>query len=61
MAVNEAGSGNYQYRWSWDKDKIMIGGGQINDEIRKYAGADAYGKDAMDGVALAKQWLGSTK
>jgi methanogenic corrinoid protein MtbC1 len=41
-----------------DKVKIMIGGGQIDDEIRKYAGADAYGRDAMTGVALAKDWLG---
>ena len=40
-----------------DKVKIMIGGGQIDDEIRKYAGADAYGRDAMTGVTLAKQWL----
>ena len=37
--------------------KIMIGGGQISEEIMKYTGADAYGKDAMTGVALAKKWL----
>ena len=41
-----------------DKVKIMIGGGQIDEEIRKYSGADAYGRDAMTGVALAKEWLG---
>ncbi len=40
-----------------DKVKIMIGGGQIDDEIRKYAGADAYGQDAMAAVSLAKKWL----
>jgi len=40
-----------------DKVKVMIGGGQISDEIRKYTGADAYGKDAMAGVTLAKQWV----
>ena len=40
-----------------DKVKIMIGGGQIDEEIRKYSGADAYGRDAMTGVSLAKQWL----
>ncbi len=40
-----------------DKVKIMIGGGQIDEEIRKYAGADAYGRDAMAGVSLAKEWL----
>ena len=40
-----------------DKVKIMIGGGQIDDEIKKYAGADAYGRDAMTAVALAKDWI----
>jgi len=42
-----------------DKVKIMIGGGQISDEIKKYTGADAYGKDAMAGVSLAKEWVGA--
>jgi methanogenic corrinoid protein MtbC1 len=42
-----------------DKVKIMIGGGQISDEIKKYTGADAYGKDAMAGVTLAKKWVGA--
>ena len=41
-----------------DKVKIMIGGGQINDEIRRYAGADAYRPDAMAAVSLAKEWVG---
>jgi len=41
-----------------DKVKIMIGGGQIDDYVKKYTGADAYGKDAMDAVSLAKQWIG---
>lgn len=36
--------------------KIMIGGGQIDENIRQYTGADAYGKDAMAAVALAKEW-----
>jgi methanogenic corrinoid protein MtbC1 len=40
-----------------DKVKIMIGGGQITPEIVKYTGADAYGKDAIEGVALARKWL----
>ncbi len=40
-----------------DKVKIMIGGGQMDDEVRKYAGADAYGRDAMAGVSLAKEWV----
>jgi 5-methyltetrahydrofolate--homocysteine methyltransferase len=41
-----------------DKVKVMIGGGQITEEVRKYTGADAYGKDAMTGVSLAKKWVG---
>jgi methanogenic corrinoid protein MtbC1 len=36
--------------------KIMIGGGQVDENIRQFTGADAYGKDAMAAVALAKQW-----
>lgn len=42
-----------------NKIKIMIGGGQMDDEVRKYAKADAYGKDAMAAVALAKGWIGA--
>ena len=42
-----------------DKVKVMIGGGQITEEVRKYTGADAYGKDAMAGVSLAKKWSGA--
>ena len=38
--------------------KIMIGGGQITDRICAYAGADAYGDDAMEAVSLAQQWIG---
>jgi methanogenic corrinoid protein MtbC1 len=40
-----------------DKVKIMIGGGQMSDEVRKYTGADAFGKDAMAGVSLAQKWI----
>jgi methanogenic corrinoid protein MtbC1 len=43
-----------------DRVKIMIGGGLVNDEIRKYTGADAFGKDAMDGVSIAKKWSGGS-
>ena len=39
-----------------DKVKIMIGGGLIDDKVLKYTGADAYGRDAMAAVSLAKQW-----
>ncbi len=40
--------------------KIMIGGGQIDDEVKKYAKADAFGKDAMVAVSLAKKWVGAS-
>ena len=40
-----------------DGIKIMIGGGQVNEEVQKYAGADAYGRDAMAGVTLARKWI----
>jgi len=38
--------------------KIMIGGGQIDEEVRKYVKADAYGKDAVAAVTLCRQWIG---
>jgi trimethylamine corrinoid protein len=41
-----------------DKVKIMVGGGQIDDQVRKHTGADAYGKDAMTAVKLALTWTG---
>ena len=40
-----------------DSVKIMIGGGQMSEEVREYAGADAFGKDAMEGVTFAKKWI----
>jgi trimethylamine corrinoid protein len=39
-----------------ERVKIMIGGGQIDDEVKRYTGADAFGKDAMEAVSLAKAW-----
>ena len=41
-----------------DKVRIMIGGGQIDDQVRSFSEADAYGKDAMEAVKLAKGWIG---
>lgn len=40
-----------------DKIKIIIGGGQVDEIVRKYVKADAYGVDAMAAVNLAKQWI----
>lgn len=42
-----------------DKVKVMIGGGTIDEQVCSYAGADAFGRDAMTAVALAKQWIGA--
>jgi methanogenic corrinoid protein MtbC1 len=41
-----------------DKVKIMIGGGQIDEQVRSHTGADAYGKDAVEAVKLARGWIG---
>lgn len=41
-----------------DKIKIMVGGGTVDEQVSVYAGADAFGEDAMAGVMLAKQWTG---
>lgn len=42
-----------------DRVKIMIGGGPIDEQVRSFTGADAYGKDAMAAVELAKSWIGA--
>jgi methanogenic corrinoid protein MtbC1 len=41
-----------------DDVKIMIGGGQIDEQVRRFTGADAYGKDAIEAVQLAREWMG---
>jgi methanogenic corrinoid protein MtbC1 len=38
--------------------KVMIGGGEMDEQVRQYTNADAYGKDAVAAVSLAKQWVG---
>jgi methanogenic corrinoid protein MtbC1 len=38
--------------------KVIIGGGQMDETVRKYTGADAFGDDAMAAVAFAKQTVG---
>jgi len=39
-----------------DDIKIMIGGGQVDDAIKEYTGADAFGLNAMSAVTLANGW-----
>jgi 5-methyltetrahydrofolate--homocysteine methyltransferase len=41
------------------KMKIMIGGGQIDEAVRNYTGADAFGVNAVDAVSLCKNWAGA--
>jgi methanogenic corrinoid protein MtbC1 len=38
--------------------KVIIGGGQMDDTVRQYTGADAFGMDAMAAVAYAKEAVG---
>jgi 5-methyltetrahydrofolate--homocysteine methyltransferase len=40
-----------------DQVKIMIGGGQMDDHVKDYVKADAYGPDAMAAVNLSKGWV----
>jgi len=49
-AIQDAGLRN--------KLKIMIGGGQVDETVRNYTGADAFGTNAMDAVSLCKNWMG---
>lgn len=41
-----------------DDVKIMIGGGQVDDMVRSYTGADAFGVNAMQAVSQCKEWFG---
>ncbi|HXQ25070.1 MAG TPA: cobalamin-dependent protein [Candidatus Acidoferrales bacterium] len=40
-----------------ENTKIMIGGGQVDETIKTYTGADAFGLNAMDAVSLCKRWM----
>lgn len=42
-----------------DRVKVMIGGGSVDEHVRAYTGADAFGRDAVTGVSLAKKWVGA--
>jgi len=41
------------------KFKVMIGGGQIDETVRAYTGADAFGVNAVEAVSLSKNWMGA--
>ena len=40
-----------------DQVKIMVGGGTVDEKVSAYAGADAYGADAVAAVNLSKKWI----
>ncbi|MCL5072099.1 MAG: cobalamin-dependent protein [Actinobacteria bacterium] len=40
-----------------DKVKVMIGGGQIDENVCNYTGATAFGRDAITAIKLAKEWI----
>lgn len=40
-----------------ERFKVMIGGGQIDETVRAYTGADAFGVNAVEAVHLCREWL----
>jgi methanogenic corrinoid protein MtbC1 len=42
-----------------ERIKIMIGGGQVDEAVCNYTGADAFGTNAVDAVSLCKNWMGA--
>ncbi|MDR1044783.1 MAG: cobalamin-dependent protein [Candidatus Adiutrix sp.] len=41
-----------------DKVKVIVGGGQTDEHVCKYVGADIFATDAMVNVTYAQKWLG---
>ena len=41
-----------------DRATVIIGGAPCNEQVRQYAGADYYAKDAGEGVRICKQMYG---
>jgi methylmalonyl-CoA mutase cobalamin-binding domain/chain len=40
-----------------DDKKVIIGGGQMDDQVCQYVGADAWVIDAVSGINLCKEWV----
>jgi 5-methyltetrahydrofolate--homocysteine methyltransferase len=40
-----------------DGRRIMIGGGQVDEAVRAYTGADAFGVNAVEAVSLCREWM----
>ena len=41
-----------------DEFKVMIGGGQVDERVREFTHADAFGRNAVEAVALCNGWTG---
>ncbi|MGD9210478.1 MAG: cobalamin-dependent protein, partial [Desulfobacteraceae bacterium] len=41
-----------------DNYKVIIGGAQLDEQVCKYIGADAFVTDAVAGVNKCKEWMG---
>jgi len=44
-----------------DKIKVIIGGGMVIKQIKDYVGADAFTRDAAEGVAICKEFIEVTQ
>ena len=44
-----------------DKVKVIIGGGVVIEQIKDYVGADAFTRDAAEGVAICKELMKGVK
>jgi 5-methyltetrahydrofolate--homocysteine methyltransferase len=42
-----------------DKVKVIIGGAPITQDFVNDIGADGYARDAIDGIKICKEWIGS--
>lgn len=40
-----------------DRVKVMIGGAPVDERVREYSGADARGRDAIEAVSIARQFM----
>lgn len=41
--------------------RVIIGGGPVNEHVREFTGADAWGRDAMEGVDICKRWAAEVR
>ncbi|RPH35482.1 MAG: hypothetical protein EHM91_17170, partial [Planctomycetota bacterium] len=40
--------------------RVMVGGAPMTEGVCEHTGADGWGKDAVEAVELAKQWMGGS-